>query len=111
MNGMEHVPQHQHDGSDDNILKLVFPVPASSSNPAEGASISKAFSAPLAARMRPRTLAEFIGQEHILSPGLMLHRDIEADRIQSLVFYGPPGTGKTSLASLIATSTKSHFER
>jgi putative ATPase len=111
MNGMEHVPQHQHDGSDDNILKLVFPVPASSSNPAEGASISKAFSAPLAARMRPRTLAEFIGQEHILSPGLLLHRAIEADRIQSLVFYGPPGTGKTSLASLIATSTKSHFER
>lgn len=67
--------------------------------------------APLAARMRPRTLDEFIGQGHILAPGLLLRRAIEADRIQSLILYGPPGTGKTSLATLIASHTKCFFER
>ncbi|MBP5752285.1 MAG: AAA family ATPase, partial [Treponema sp.] len=66
---------------------------------------------PLAARMRPRTLEEFIGQGHILAPGLLLRRAIEADRIQSLILYGPPGTGKTSLATLIATRTQTYFER
>ena len=66
---------------------------------------------PLAARMRPRTLAEFAGQIHILGPGQLLRRAIEADRIQSLIFYGPPGTGKTSLAQIIARQTKSKFER
>jgi putative ATPase len=66
---------------------------------------------PLAARMRPRDLAEFVGQSHILGPGQLLRRAIEADRIQSLIFYGPPGTGKTSLAQIIALKTKSHFER
>ena len=68
-------------------------------------------SAPLAARMRPRTLDEFIGQDHILAPGQLLRRAIEADRIQSLIFYGPPGTGKTSLAQIIAQRTKNKFER
>src|SRR5688500_6075595 len=67
--------------------------------------------APLAARMRPRTLDEFIGQQHILGPGQLLRRAIEADRIQSLIFYGPPGTGKTSLAQIIALQTKNRFER
>src|SRR5258707_11451031 len=67
--------------------------------------------APLAARMRPRNLAEFVGQSHILGPGQLLRRAIEADRIQSLIFYGPPGTGKTSLAQIIARQTKSKFER
>jgi putative ATPase len=67
--------------------------------------------APLAARMRPRNLADYIGQSHILAPGLLLRRAIEADRIQSLIFYGPPGTGKTSLAQLIANQTKSRFEK
>ena len=67
--------------------------------------------APLAARMRPRTLDEFVGQSHILSPGLLLRRAIEADRIQSLIFYGPPGTGKTSLAQIIARQTQCKFER
>ncbi|MDW8380839.1 MAG: replication-associated recombination protein A [Verrucomicrobiota bacterium] len=67
--------------------------------------------APLAARMRPRTLEEFVGQTHILGPGCLLRRAIEADRIQSLIFYGPPGTGKTSLAEIIARQTRSHFER
>ena len=67
--------------------------------------------APLAARMRPRTLDEFAGQQHILAPGQLLRRAIEADRIQSLIFYGPPGTGKTSLAQLIAAQTRNRFER
>lgn len=66
---------------------------------------------PLAARMRPRNLNEYIGQQHILAPGQLLRRAIEADRIQSLIFYGPPGTGKTSLAQIIANQTKGRFER
>ncbi len=66
---------------------------------------------PLAARMRPRNLDEFAGQKHILAPGQLLRRAIEADRIQSLIFYGPPGTGKTSLAQIIARHTRSKFER
>jgi putative ATPase len=66
---------------------------------------------PLAARMRPRNLDEFAGQSHILAPGQLLRRAIEADRVQSLIFYGPPGTGKTSLAQIIARQTKSKFER
>jgi putative ATPase len=61
--------------------------------------------------MRPRTLQEFVGQNHILGPGQLLRRAIEADRIQSLIFYGPPGTGKTSLAQIIARQTQSKFER
>jgi putative ATPase len=66
---------------------------------------------PLAARMRPRDLTEFTGQSHILAPGQLLRRAIEADRIQSLIFYGPPGTGKTSLAQIIARQTRCKFER
>ena len=66
---------------------------------------------PLAARMRPRNLDEYAGQSHILAPGQLLRRAIEADRIQSLIFFGPPGTGKTSLAQIIARQTKSKFER
>ena len=64
---------------------------------------------PLAARMRPRTLDEFVGQSHILAPGKLLRRMLEADRISSVVFYGPPGTGKTSLAELIAKHTRRTF--
>ena len=67
--------------------------------------------APLATRMRPRTLEEYCGQDHILGPGKMLRRAIEADRISSLLLYGPPGTGKTTLAQVIAGATKSRFER
>src|SRR5438445_2022788 len=66
---------------------------------------------PLAARMRPRSLDEYTGQSHIIGPGQLLRRAIEADRIQSLIFFGPPGTGKTSLAQIIARQTKSRFER
>jgi len=65
--------------------------------------------APLADRMRPRTLGEFIGQDHILAPGKLLRRAIEADRVSSLIFFGPPGTGKTTLARIIANTTQSHF--
>jgi putative ATPase len=65
--------------------------------------------APLAARMRPRTLEEYAGQAHILGPGKLLRRAIEADRLSSVILYGPPGTGKTSLARLIASRTKSRF--
>lgn len=67
--------------------------------------------APLAVRMRPRTLEEFVGQQHFLGPGKLLRRMLEADRLTSIIFYGPPGTGKTTLAQLIATYTKSHFEQ
>jgi putative ATPase len=67
--------------------------------------------APLAARMRPRTLDEFVGQEHIVGPGKLLRRAIEADRLfSSLLFFGPPGTGKTTLAQVIANHTQAHFE-
>jgi putative ATPase len=69
-----------------------------------------AVSEPLAARMRPRTLDEVLGQDHILGEGKLLRRAIEADRFASLIFYGPPGTGKTSLAGVIAKTTGSRFE-
>src|SRR3954453_17824342 len=67
--------------------------------------------APLAVRMRPRTLDEFVGQQHFLGPGKLLRRMLEADRLMSVIFYGPPGTGKTTLAEIIANYTKSHFEQ
>ena len=67
--------------------------------------------APLAVRMRPRSLDEFVGQQHFLGPGKLLRRMLEADRLTSVIFYGPPGTGKTTLAQLIATYTQSHFEQ
>jgi putative ATPase len=64
---------------------------------------------PLAARLRPRSLDEFVGQRHLLDPGRLLRRMLDADRIASVVFYGPPGTGKTSLAELIAQHTRRKF--
>ena len=65
--------------------------------------------APLADRMRPRTLEEFIGQEHLVGKGRLLRRAIEADRLTSSIFFGPPGCGKTTLASIIARATKADF--
>src|SRR6185503_12091643 len=67
--------------------------------------------APLAVRMRSRTLDEFVGQQHFLGPGKLLRRMLEADRLSSVIFYGPPGTGKTTLAQLIASYSKAHFEQ
>ncbi|AAR35443.1 replication-associated recombination protein A [Geobacter sulfurreducens] len=65
--------------------------------------------APLAERMRPRTLDEYVGQEHLLGEGKLLRRLIESDTLTSLIFWGPPGSGKTTLARVIANATKSHF--
>ena len=61
--------------------------------------------APLAARMRPKTLDEVVGQEHIIGKDKLLYRAIQADQIRSVIFYGPPGTGKTTLARVIANTT------
>ncbi len=66
---------------------------------------------PLAARMRPRKLAEFVGQRHFLGAGKLLRRLLDADRLSSAIFYGPPGTGKTSLAMLLAGETESRFRQ
>src|SRR3989338_6549584 len=65
---------------------------------------------PLAVRVRPSSLKEFVGQEHLLGPGKLLTRAIESDRISSLILYGPPGTGKTTLATVVSAETKSHYE-
>ena len=83
----------------------LFNNPAPSAEPAV-ASNSRV---PLADRMRPQTLGEFVGQTHILGPGKLLRRAIEADRFHSLIFYGPPGVGKTTLAQLIAKQTQTRF--
>src|SRR5262249_18020142 len=66
---------------------------------------------PLAARMRPRTLDEFVGQEHFLGPGKLLRRLLQADRLASVLFYGPPGSGKTALAHVIAQQTRCVFKQ
>ena len=65
---------------------------------------------PLASRLRPKTIDEVVGQEHIIAPGKLLYRAIKADKLSSVIFYGPPGTGKTTLAMVIANSTSSAFE-
>ena len=67
--------------------------------------------APLAARLRPKTLEEVVGQQHILGKEKLLYRAIKADKISSIIFYGPPGTGKTTLAKVIANTTKSEFKQ
>ena len=66
-------------------------------------------SAPLAERMRPRTLDEVAGQAHLIGPGKVLRRIIEADAVQSMIFWGPPGVGKTTLARVIARQTRAKF--
>src|SRR5712691_7012952 len=79
-------------------------------NETEAAELTDA-AAPLATRMRPRLLEEFVGQEHILAPGKLLRRAIEADRLPSVIFSGPPGSGKTTLARVIAEMTHAKFIR
>lgn len=74
-----------------------------------GSAADAAANAPLAERMRPRTVAEYVGQEHLLGDGRLLRTMIESDQLSSLIFWGPPGSGKTTLARVIANATKSHF--
>ena len=78
--------------------------------PDEGPEAPVAADAPLAERMRPRTLEEFVGQRHVLGPHSALRALIEADELRSVILWGPAGTGKTSLAHIIANATRSHFE-
>ena len=66
---------------------------------------------PLASRMRPTTLEEVVGQQHIIGKGKLLYRAIKADKLSSLIFYGPPGTGKTLLAKVIANTTSAEFKQ
>ena len=66
---------------------------------------------PLASRMRPRLLEDFVGQEHILAPGSLLRKAIETDRLASVIFFGPPGTGKTTLAHCVSQATHATFEQ
>ncbi len=65
--------------------------------------------APVADRMRPRTLDEFVGQEKVVGPGTLIRQAIERDRLSSLILWGPPGSGKTTLARIVASMTKAHF--
>lgn len=87
-------------------MDSLFPEPM----PEASGPTKSSYDSPLPARMRPRTLSEVAGQQHILGEGCLLRRAIEADRFSSLIFYGPPGTGKTTLATVIANTTESRFE-
>ena len=69
------------------------------------------FNEPLAYRVRPRNLEEYVGQEHILGKDKILYRTIKADRLSSIILYGPPGCGKTSLAKVISETTKYKFAK
>src|SRR6266699_77424 len=89
-------------GPDDTPSSRKTPLPtsaAASTDPGE----------PLASRMRPRTLDEILGQEHLLAPGRVVRRSIEEDRVTSMILWGPPGSGKTTLAEVIARQTRAHF--
>ena len=66
---------------------------------------------PLASRLRPTTLEEVVGQQHIIGKGKLLYRAIKADKLSSIIFYGPPGTGKTTLAKVIANTTSAEFKQ
>jgi putative ATPase len=99
--GRTHAPAHAASGIYQETLAIdLF-------RAAHDANLRKA--QPLAARMRPRTIDEFVGQEHFVGPGKLLRRMLLADRLGSLIFYGPPGTGKTALAHVIANHTRCRF--
>src|SRR2546425_5227505 len=83
--------------------------PTSNKNMSAASAPTSSAGEPLAARMRPRTLDEILGQEHLLAPGRVLRRSIEEDRIPSMILWGPPGSGKTTLAEVIARLTHAHF--
>lgn len=89
---------------EDDGTESLFPEERTASRGAPEAAM------PLAARMRPRDLDEFVGQEHIVGPGTYLRQAIESDQLSSVIFYGPAGTGKSTLARIIAHRTKAHFE-
>src|SRR5216110_651036 len=93
------------------VCTVFFLVPDLFEEQEEVDFVSASRAAPLATRMRPHSLEEFVGQEHILGPGKLLRRAIEADRLPSLIFSGPPGTGKTTLAHIIADMTHAKFVR
>src|SRR5213592_1102232 len=93
------------------VCTVFFLVPDLFEEQEEVDFVSANSAAPLATRMRPRSLEEFVGQEHILGPGKLLRRAIEADRLPSVVFHGPPGSGKTTLARVIAEMTHAKFVR
>src|SRR6059058_3071650 len=96
---------------EDCMRTVFFLVPDLFEEQEEVDFVSASSAAPLATRMRPRSLDEFVGQEHILGPGKLLRRAIEADRLPSVIFSGPPGTGKTTLAHIIADVTHAKFVR
>src|SRR5260370_12740571 len=83
--------------------------PTSDKNMSPASALTPSAGEPLAARMRPRTLDEILGQEHLLAPGRGLRRSIEEDHIPSMILWGPPGSGKTTLAEVIARQTHAHF--
>src|SRR5206468_2558647 len=93
------------------VCTVFFLVPDLFEEQEEVDFVSASRAAPLATRMRPHSLEEFVGQEHILGPGKLLRRAIEADRLPSVIFSGPPGTGKTTLARIIADMTHAKFVR
>src|SRR5213082_533412 len=93
------------------VCTVFFLVPDLFEEQEEVDFVSASRAAPLATRMRPHSLEEFVGQEHILGPGKLLRRAIEADRLPSVIFSGPPGTGKTTLAHIIADMTHARFVR
>ncbi len=92
----------------DDELFIAAP-PSDGEDSANDAPTAADSAVPLAARMRPRTLDEYVGQDHVLGEGKLLRRAVEADRFSSLIFYGPPGVGKTSLAKIIANTTQARF--